>query len=45
MSITSSEEIQKKKMLQLEGKDDMERKKVLYQLQQDLQLPEVACSY
>ena len=25
-------------MLQLEGKDDMERKKVLYQLQEDLQL-------
>jgi excinuclease ABC subunit C len=35
------EELFKKKMLQLEGKDDMERKKVLYQLQDDLQLPEV----
>lgn len=35
------EEIRKKKILQLEGKDDFERKKVLYQLQQDLQLPDV----
>lgn len=35
------DELKKKKILQLEGKDDMERKKVLYQLQQDLQLPEV----
>lgn len=35
------EELFKKKILQLEGKDDMERKKVLYQLQDDLQLPEV----
>ncbi|MFT3825732.1 MAG: excinuclease ABC subunit UvrC [Chitinophagaceae bacterium] len=35
------EEIKKRKMLQLEGRDDMERKKVLYQLQQDLQLPQV----
>lgn len=35
------EEIYKKKILKLEGKDDMERKKVLYQLQDDLQLPEV----
>ena len=35
------QEIHKRKMLQLEGKDDMERKKVLYRLQQDLQLPEV----
>ncbi|MGN6416678.1 MAG: excinuclease ABC subunit UvrC [Pseudobacter sp.] len=35
------EELYKKKILQLEGKDDMERKKVLYQLQDDLQLPEV----
>lgn len=35
------EEIRKRKMLQLEGRDDMERKKVLYQLQQDLQLPQV----
>lgn len=34
------DELRKKKILQLEGKDDMERKKVLYQLQQDLQLPE-----
>ena len=33
------QEIHKRKMLKLEGKDDMERKKVLYQLQQDLQLP------
>jgi excinuclease ABC subunit C len=35
------EEIQKKKMLKLEGKDDMERKKILYGLQHDLQLPDV----
>jgi excinuclease ABC subunit C len=35
------DELKKKKILQLEGKDDMERKKVLYQLQQDLQLPDV----
>lgn len=35
------QEIHKRKMLKLEGKDDMERKKVLYQLQQDLQLPDV----
>ena len=35
------DELKKKKILQLEGKDDMERKKVLYQLQKDLQLPEV----
>ncbi|MBO9573659.1 MAG: excinuclease ABC subunit C, partial [Chitinophagaceae bacterium] len=35
------DELKKKKILQLEGKDDMERKKVLYQLQHDLQLPEV----
>jgi excinuclease ABC subunit C len=35
------QEIHKRKMLRLEGKDDMERKKVLYQLQQDLQLPEL----
>ncbi len=35
------DELKKKKILQLEGKDDMERKKVLYQLQQDLQLPAV----
>jgi excinuclease ABC subunit C len=35
------EEIRKRKILQLEGRDDMEKKKVLYQLQADLQLPEV----
>lgn len=35
------EELRKKKILQLEGKDDMERKKVLYQLRQDLQLSDV----
>ncbi len=35
------DELKKKKILQLEGKDDMERKKVLYQLQADLQLTEV----
>jgi excinuclease ABC subunit C len=35
------EEIRKRKMLRLEGKDDIERKKVLYQLQQDLQLPDL----
>jgi excinuclease ABC subunit C len=35
------DELKKKKILQLEGKDDMERKKVLYQLQQDLQLTDV----
>ena len=35
------DEIRKKKILKLEGRDDMERKKVLYQLQEDLQLPEV----
>lgn len=35
------DELRKKKILQLEGKDDMERKKVLYQLQSDLQLPDV----
>lgn len=34
-------ELRKKQTLQLEGKDDMERKKVLYQLQQDLQLEDV----
>lgn len=32
------EELRKKKMLQLEGKTDVEKKQVLYQLQQDLQL-------
>lgn len=35
------DELKKKKILQLEGKDDMERKQVLYQLQRDLQLGEV----
>lgn len=35
------DELKKKKILQLEGKDDMERKQVLYQLQTDLQLTEV----
>ena len=35
------EEIRKRKILQLEGKDDMEKKKVLYQLQNDLQLSEL----
>jgi excinuclease ABC subunit C len=35
------EELRKKKILQLEGKDHMERKQVLYQLQRDLQLSEV----
>ncbi|WEK36444.1 MAG: excinuclease ABC subunit UvrC [Candidatus Pseudobacter hemicellulosilyticus] len=34
------EEIYKKKILKLEGRDDMEKKKVLYQLQEDLQLSE-----
>ena len=32
------EEIRKKKILQLEGKSDLDRRKVLYQLQEDLQL-------
>jgi excinuclease ABC subunit C len=35
------DELRKKRILQLEGKDDMERKKVLYQLQTDLQLSDV----
>ena len=35
------EEIRKRKILRLEGKSDMEKLKVLYQLQQDLQLSEV----
>lgn len=35
------EELRKKKTLLLEGHSDMERKKVLYQLQESLQLPEV----
>ena len=34
------EELKKKKMLQLEGKSDMQKKEVLYQLQADLQLME-----
>ncbi|GGH79980.1 excinuclease ABC subunit C [Filimonas zeae] len=33
------EELKKRKILQLEGHSDMERKKVLYNVQQDLQLP------
>jgi excinuclease ABC subunit C len=33
------EELHRKKILRLEGKDDSERKEVLYQLQEDLQLP------
>jgi len=36
-----TEELRKKKLLQLEGKSDMEKKEVLYQLQHDLQLNEV----
>ena len=35
------EEIKKKKILALEGRSDMDRKQVLYHLQEDLQLPEV----
>ncbi|MGZ5246750.1 MAG: excinuclease ABC subunit UvrC [Flavitalea sp.] len=35
------EEIRKKKILNLDGKNDGEKKQVLYQLQQDLQLSEV----
>ena len=35
------EELKKKRTLQLEGKSDMDRKKVLYQLQEDLQLPDL----
>lgn len=35
------EELYKKKILHLEGKSDLERKKVLYQLQADLELPEL----
>ena len=35
------EELRKKRMLQLEGKDDMEKKKVLYMLQEDLKLPDL----
>ena len=33
------DEMRRKKTLRLEGKDDAEKKKVLYQLQEDLQLP------
>ncbi|WP_207492281.1 excinuclease ABC subunit UvrC [Aridibaculum aurantiacum] len=36
-----TEELRKKKILQLEGKSDMQKKQVLYQLQQDLKLQEV----
>jgi excinuclease ABC subunit C len=36
-----TEELKKKKILQLEGRTDMQKKQVLYQLQQDLQLHEV----
>lgn len=36
-----TEELKKKKILQLEGKTDMQKKAVLYQLQQDLQLADV----
>ncbi|MEP7279616.1 MAG: excinuclease ABC subunit UvrC [Bacteroidota bacterium] len=35
------EEIKKKKTLQLEGKSDLDRKQVLYRLQEDLQLAEL----
>jgi len=35
------DELRKKKLLHLEGKTDFEQKKVLYELQQYLQLPEV----
>lgn len=35
------EEIRKKKTLQLEGKSDMDKKQVLYKLQEDLQLPDL----
>ncbi|MEP6749784.1 MAG: excinuclease ABC subunit UvrC [Bacteroidota bacterium] len=35
------EEIKKKKILQLEGRSDMDRKQVLYQLQEDLQLADL----
>jgi excinuclease ABC subunit C len=33
------EDLKKKRLLQLEGKSDMDRKQVLYKLQEDLQLP------
>lgn len=36
-----TEEIRKKKILQLEGKTDHERRQVLYQLQEDLQLQDL----
>ncbi len=36
-----TEELRKKKTLQLEGKSDMQRKAVLYKLQEDLQLSEL----
>ena len=36
-----TEEIKKKKTLQLEGRSDMDRKQVLYQLQEDLQLADL----
>lgn len=36
-----TEELRKKKLLQLEGKTDLQKKEVLYQLQHDLQLSEV----
>ncbi len=36
-----AEELRKKRTLQLEGKTDMQRKAVLYKLQEDLQLSEV----
>ncbi len=36
-----TEELKKKKTLQLEGKSDMQRKAVLYKLQEDLQLSEL----
>lgn len=36
-----TEELRKKKILQLEGKSDMQKKQVLYKLQDDLQLREV----
>ncbi len=36
-----TEELRKRKMLQLEGQSDIQKKQVLYQLQQDLQLNEV----
>lgn len=34
-------EIKKKKILQLEGKTDMQKKQILYHLQEDLQLPQL----